>query len=442
MTDLQNGMKSDLDSAAQMFNNGNVKPGEPASSQCKWTEADINGLVSRVPSDYRAHLFRGLFYTFFAQYDPPSLTTALESFQKASDLNGQSALPHYFTAEAYLHGHFWKRLGSDALRATENKIVIRELDQAITLDPKLAPALASRAGISLEAKQYAEAVQAFDRVLQIDPDNTTALHDEALAKLELGDASKAARGFTNAIDKMKAGSSRGNAYENRADAYFKSHQYSEAISDLTKAITYQISATLLLMSLKQFRTIFPEYASAPDEAVASKLNRTFFPQYKYGDFAKNFVNPSKEPFETFLIEQLYVKRADAYLLAGQYRNASVDYRRAVTSYANHGDAIERWRPIQTGPTGSFLLDLKTADFSHGDAMGVWIKQTKESGDDGVPYSLAQYQINCGARQIKTLSTANYDKAGNLTGTRQGDKWESVIPDTLGETISNGMCPVR
>src|SRR3984957_13303276 len=68
-------------------------------------------------------------------------------------------------------------------------------------------------------------------------------------------------GFTQAIDKMKPrSSSQANAYENRADAYSHSQRYLEAAGDLTKAITYQISASLWLMSLKQFRIIFPEYA--------------------------------------------------------------------------------------------------------------------------------------------------------------------------------------
>jgi len=93
MTDLENGMKSNLDDAAQIFNNGNVKPSEMPSSQCKWTEEAVNGLVAKAPNDYRSYLYRGLFYTFFAAFDHVSLPTALGNFQKAIDLNGTSALP-------------------------------------------------------------------------------------------------------------------------------------------------------------------------------------------------------------------------------------------------------------------------------------------------------------------------------------------------------------
>jgi hypothetical protein len=38
-----------------------------------------------------------------------------------------------------------------------------------------------------------------------------------------------------------------------------------------------------------------------------------------------------------------------------------------------------------------------------------------------------------------LSFANYDATGNLKGSREGGAWESVIPDTLGETLFNGSC---
>jgi tetratricopeptide (TPR) repeat protein len=442
MADLEAAMRGDLEKAAQMFNNGQVAPGNTSPSWCTWTESDIGGLVTKFPNDYRAYLFRGLFYTQFASNDEPSLTPALENIRKAADLNRQSALPHYFIAEAYLHGHFWKRLGSESLRATENQTVIRELDQAIDLDPKFVPALAARAELHLDGKQYAIAIPDFDRVLQINPDDSTALHDEALSKLESGDPSGAISGFTRAIERMKPGNGLANAYENRADAYINTRQYGDAVSDLTKALSYQISASIYLMNLSQFRKIYPEYASASDEAIIRKIQQTFFPQFKYEDFAKSFIDPGKAEFETFLIKDLYMKRAAAYLLEGRYHNASLDYKRAVNSFAKYADSVDRWQPIQTGSAISLFVDLKSADFSRDDAMRVWVKQAKPGADESGPYSLYQYEVNCGSRQIKTVSTASYKAGGNLAGSREGDKWESVIPDTLGETVFNGMCPAR
>jgi hypothetical protein len=38
---------------------------------------------------------------------------------------------------------------------------------------------------------------------------------------------------------------------------------------------------VLLSNIKQFRAIYPEYKTASDEAVARKLNQTFFPNMKY-----------------------------------------------------------------------------------------------------------------------------------------------------------------
>ncbi len=48
-------------------------------------------------------------------------------------------------------------------------------------------------------------------------------------------------------------------------------------------------------------------------------------------------------------------------------------------------------------------------------------------------------MNCDARQLRTASFVNYDSAGNALASRESDKWTSVIPDTLGETLFNSMC---
>ena len=42
--------------------------------------------------------------------------------------------------------------------------------------------------------------------------------------------------------------------------------------------------------------------------------------------------------------------------------------------------------------------------------------------------------------MRTVSVANYSASGNFTGSREGGSWGSVIPDTLGENLFNGMCP--
>jgi tetratricopeptide (TPR) repeat protein len=426
--------------ASDVFNNGGVKPGERVSSKCMWTEANMNDLVQKFPSDYRSHLFRGLFYTFFATYDEPSVLPAKADLQKAIDLNKNSGRLHYYLASVNLHSHFFKRMGSEAVQKAENPAILRELDQAIELEPKLKPALGDRADVYFQAMRYADAIADYERILAIDPDDTTALHDEALAKLQSGDTYGAISGFSKAIDKIKKKGDdiSANAYENLGDAYLKTHQNGEAIAAYTKAIGVQIGSGIYLMSLVQFRRIFPEYASASDEAVVRKIQQTYFPQFEYDEFVKTFNDPGKKPFETFLIKDLYLKRAEAYLLAGKYQAAATDYRRGVNSFESYGDSVERWHTVQTNPEITTLLDLKSADFRRTDAMRTWIKHQRGSEENGA-HSVEQYEINCETRQSRTLSSADYNSKGDLIGSRQGSKWDSIIPDTLGEIVFNGMC---
>jgi hypothetical protein len=72
-------------------------------------------------------------------------------------------------------------------------------------------------------------------------------------------------------------------------------------------------------------------------------------------------------------------------------------------------------------------------------MKLWTKQTEGTPDASGPYSLNQYEFNCTPRQLRTVSFARYSGIGNLLGSRGDGKWESSIPDTLGETLLNGMC---
>src|SRR6188508_1386925 len=50
-----------------------------------------------------------------------------------------------------------------------------------------------------------------------------------------------------------------------------------AIRDLTTAISLQVGGQVFLANISQFRALYPEYATATDEAIARKLQQTFFP---------------------------------------------------------------------------------------------------------------------------------------------------------------------
>jgi hypothetical protein len=73
-----------------------------------------------------------------------------------------------------------------------------------------------------------------------------------------------------------------------------------------------------------------------------------------------------------------------------------------------------------------------------DSIKIWVKLTKSSERDG-PYSMQRHELNCGTRQIRTLSLPNYDASGNLKLSREGGPWENIVPDTMGEQLASGAC---
>ena len=95
--------------------------------------------------------------------------------------------------------------------------------------------------------------------------------------------------FTEAIKIEGRESLKSTAYEGRADAYMQTYEWGLAIKDLTTAISLQIGSSVLVANVSQFRAIYPEYGAASDEAIAQKLNQTFYPDMKYEDFSQRFL---------------------------------------------------------------------------------------------------------------------------------------------------------
>jgi len=311
MDGLEKAIRADLKNATQFTNSGAVKP-EKTASACVWTEPDMDALVRRFPTDYRSHMFRGLYYSKFAPFDDDSLKPATESLNRAAQLNPKSALPQMFKADLLAnHFVFYKRLNQlgwgDAARDKLNAELVGEYTKALALEPNLLPALNGRASAFFSLKQYQKAIGDYDKVLRLDPQDAITYNDRGLAKTQLGLDLDAIADFGSALRLKKRELQKSSSYEGRADAYIKTKQWNLAIRDLTTAISLQVGGGVLLMGADQFRAIYPEYKSVSDEAVARKLQQTFFPDLKYEDFAKDFASRPNMP--STVIPDLYLKRS-------------------------------------------------------------------------------------------------------------------------------------
>jgi tetratricopeptide (TPR) repeat protein len=447
MNDLERAVLSDPQKATQFTNSGGVKPEKTASSICVWTEPDMDEFVRRYPADYRSYLFRGLYFSFFVTFSPEDsiISSALSNFEKAAQLNPRSALPQLFKAN--LLGHmfvFNERLnkfgwGDDA-RNKLNAELVSEYTKALAIDPTLKSALLSRATALLNLKKFKSAIEDYDKVLAIDPRDWVAFHDRGLAKVELGNAYDAISDFSATIKLTKREFAQSHYYASRADAYVKTQQWDLAIRDFTTAISLGLGGSALLMNIGQFRAIYPEYSAASNEAISRKLNQTFFPDLTYEGFAERFLNGKPMPSTT--IPDLYIKRSDAYLVKGDWHRATVDFRRAVNGFPTYADAIDRWREIGQTADSRNYIDMKTFDDARNDSIKVWIKQGSKSGGDDSPYKVLRFELSCRANQMRILSFANYDAAGQIIRSGEGGKWASIFPESFGETLYNGACRSR
>ena len=334
--------EEDYENAKNAFNDGNTKPTTTAQP-CVWTQADLDTLERRFPQDYRPPLYRGLYLTFFYSFDLDSdYSPVLDAFHRAAVLNPAAPLPEFFIGELYSVGPlggFMSRKNAECLddvvpRTPQclaldeiHRTGVRSLTRAIALDPRFGPAYALRAISFSNLKEYRQALRDYDKVLELIPSHETAritYNDRGLAKVALGDYQSAILDFSQSIAlgcKEACGS-----FDNRAEAYTKLHDYPKAIEDISSSIKQTLSYAVFQMNVDQFRRIYPEYDSVPDDVLCEKLRALFFPAMKYADFAKQFLIEAKE-FKSTVLPELYLKRGDAYASLKQTRKANIEYDR-------------------------------------------------------------------------------------------------------------------
>ena len=438
MDALEKAMLRDLGSADKMFNIEGVEP-ERTSKFCAWNLADLDALVLQFPKDYRAWLFRGLYYEFFTTFKEDYYARVMQEFQRAAVLNPKSPLPQYFIGQVYTKASFWtkKAWASDSGRDEATTNAVQAYTKAIQLNAKFLSAYEERASGYLNLKQYPQALRDYDRILALDPDNITAYSDRGLAKLETGQYLSATLDFDDAIRrKDEHDSFLPTLYEYRGDAHVKLGYYREAISDYSKAIERQLANEVFLLSLKQIRALYPEYDSVADDTLCRKLNVLFFPQMEYQVFAKQLIEENGK-WQVSSLNELYEKRGDAYLKAGDYRRGVLDFQRIFKGIPNFAQSTDRWRSLGRSTVGDdYYLDVKSVEFSTaGRPVLLWIKTTGKKQTQTVGY-----EIDCKARRMNNTSSVAYDSNGKVSGSSDlSGEWQQIVPDTVGEQLYIGAC---
>jgi tetratricopeptide (TPR) repeat protein len=446
ITDLERAVHADLAKATDFINSGGVHP-ETTASICTWTQPDVDELVQHFPADYRPYMFRALYDGFFLIFErdekakQDALNRAFADLNMAAKINPSSVLPHLFKAEIFQRAFSLQMMNTYNPRHDElNKTMLSLLNETLSIDSSNVWALGYRAEIYSRLQNWRQAIADYDRVLAVDPKNVANLNDRALAKIQIGDTYDAISDLSEVIKNKKRELQQTNSYEARADAYMKTQQWDLAIRDLTTAISLQVGGQVFLANIDQFRALYPEYTTATDEAVARKVQQTFYPNMSYENFSEGFLHKNGSfGFPDFVIADLYLKRLDAYLRKGNWHAAKLDFNRAVRGYKT-ADAIDRWHQFSQSSDARSYIDMRTFDNARSGSVKLWIKEAQSESDAPGPYQLFRFELNCGAEQLRTLSWAEYDASGNVVRSGEGGgRWGSVMPDTLGEILEHGAC---
>ena len=407
-------------------------------------KSDLDVLVTTYPDDYRARMYRGLFYGAFTTYDEHYYTPEIDNLNQAVRKNPKSALPHYFLGRVFQKMRFWTQAAagdiSDVTGAKggykdkTHEEALKHFEAAVRLEPTFAPGYAEVAEELLSLKRYSEAIPFYDKAIELNPKNPSVYSDRGLAKSSLAKYYDAISDFSQAIElkKSQGGTFLENTYENRASAYEKVGNYDSAIEDYSRAIGLKFAQQVFLMSIAQIRAMYPELSDISEQDLLEGLRQKDFPNMRTADVSGQY-QKNKE-FSDFVLAGLYVSRGDVYLNAGRFRKASNEYARALHTDPSY--VMDRWKVISKGQDPEYSVDTQTLNFSHGNVVSLWVKVRKSRSQN---YQQTNYEIDCSGRKIKAASSINYDSLGNARNSSTDQEWRNIAPETIGEILYSGMC---
>ncbi len=452
INDLETAVKIDPSNTNEIFNTGGVKP-EDESNTTALQKSDMDLLVSKYSNDYHTYLFRGMFYYSFTNFGEQYFVPTLDNLNQAIKVNQNSALGNYLIGVVYQKEAFWSKAAASDIsdltgagggyRERNNAVALQYFAQAEKIDPKFPYTYSQIAQQLYSLKKYSEAIPYYDKVIELQPENAGTYNDRALAKTNTNNYYDAISDFSKAVDLKKSNPNISlgldNTYKNRAAAYLKVQNYDNAIQDYSRAIGLKFASQVFLMSVPQIRAVYPEFKDVSEQDLLEGLRQKYFSNMTSADFVGNYQHDTinktedKKPFKDFVLGDLYTSRGDVYLASVNFKEAAKDYARAT--YEGSTSILDRWRSVSKTPDTEYFVDAQTMNFGV-DNISLWVKilNTNTQG-----YSQQNYQIDCAGRKIKSASATNYNSLGNVVFTTPAQDWQSIVPDSIGEMLYNGMC---
>lgn len=279
------------------------------------------------------------------------------------------------------------------------------------------------------------AIRDYTKALALDPKNTTALTDKGNAEVDTAKYYDAIQDFSESLrEKTDDDSYLPQLYVNRANAYLKVQDPRRAIPDFTDAIRLRLKTLIPVLTLPEFRALYPEFHDLSDDALLDTLRSLFAPQFDPAVFRKMILE-NKGKFGISLLNDLYESRGDTLLEIGDYVHGIRDFQRIYEGIPNFADSTERWRSIGTMGHGDKLyVDAKGSDVAPGNAQRVWLKIVAPKRT-----TVLAFAVDCQERRVRTTSSTLYDAQDNMLEKRPATDWSDITPDSLGEQIWTSVC---
>jgi hypothetical protein len=118
-------------------------------------------------------------------------------------------------------------------RIGRNDDAIRDVDQAIRLNPNFAHAFNNRGNLYFDKQQYSRAIDDYDEALRLDPKFVLALDNRGRAYTATGDPESAIEDYNRAVG---LGGASADLFNNRGSAYMALGQYRRAVADFNRAL--------------------------------------------------------------------------------------------------------------------------------------------------------------------------------------------------------------
>lgn len=260
------------------------------------------------------------------------------NLDQALNLFSEAIKTHQNSAQA------WAKRAEIQLKKGDPQSAIKDLLQAVKLDPGYAASYI-RLGFAHNAiNQYDRAIEALDVAVKLDPNSGEALNTRGFAYNGKNDYDRAITDFDRAI-RLNANDSR--YYNNRGFARNGKHDYAKAIEDFDRAI--QLDATNAMYynnrGVAYLRQKFFDKALENfDKAIG--LNSKFDSAYHNRGMALSGKGRHEKAVEEFskVIEinpsgaVLYKDRGTAYRKLGEYELAQKDFEKAIEIDKNFSPA--------------------------------------------------------------------------------------------------------